>query len=59
LPGQAPEGAHQAPKSVDMVERLPVTPVGKIDKKALREPYGQGRQEGALMRRVPHFCSVC
>ena len=37
------KGAHQAPKSVDIVERLPLTSVGKIDKKALREPYWAGR----------------
>jgi fatty-acyl-CoA synthase len=38
------KGAHQAPKSVDVVERLPLTPVGKIDKKALREPYWAGHE---------------
>jgi fatty-acyl-CoA synthase len=41
------KGAHQAPKSVDVVERLPLTSVGKIDKKLLREHYWAG-----LTRRV-------
>jgi fatty-acyl-CoA synthase len=33
------KGAHHAPKSVDVVEALPVTPVGKVDKKVLRGQY--------------------
>lgn len=33
------KGSHQAPKSIEIVDSLPVTPVGKIDKKALRAPY--------------------
>ena len=33
------KGSVQAPKSVDFVEALPVTAVGKPDKKALRELY--------------------
>jgi fatty-acyl-CoA synthase len=37
------KGSHQAPKSIDVVERLPQTSVGKIDKKALRELYWAGR----------------
>jgi fatty-acyl-CoA synthase len=37
------KGPHQTPKSMDVVERLPLTSVGKIDKKALREPYWAGR----------------
>ena len=41
------KGAHQAPKSVDVIERLPLTSVGKIDKKVLRERYWAG-----LARRV-------
>jgi len=36
------KGSHQAPKSIDVVERLPQTSVGKIDKKALRESYWAG-----------------
>jgi fatty-acyl-CoA synthase len=34
------KGAVQAPKSVDFVEALPLSPVGKPDKKALRLLYG-------------------
>ena len=33
------KGAFQAPKSVDFVDSIPQTPVGKPDKKALREIY--------------------
>lgn len=33
------KGSVQAPKSVDVVERLPLTPVGKPDKKALRKQF--------------------
>ncbi|ABQ68269.1 AMP-dependent synthetase and ligase [Rhizorhabdus wittichii RW1] len=33
---RARKGAHQAPKTVDIVDRMPLTAVGKIDKKALR-----------------------
>jgi fatty-acyl-CoA synthase/long-chain acyl-CoA synthetase len=31
--------AYKKPKSVEFVERIPTTPYGKMDKKALREPY--------------------
>ena len=41
------KGSVQAPKSVDFVERIPLTPVGKPDKKALRAPFWEG-----LARRV-------
>ncbi len=39
------KGAVQAPKSVDFADSLPVTGLGKPDKKALRAKYwdGQGR----------------
>ena len=42
------KGAHYAPKSVDFIEAIPLTPVGKPDKKALRARYwsGAGRQVG-------------
>ncbi|MDB5820950.1 MAG: acyl-CoA synthetase [Rhizobacter sp.] len=33
------KGSVHAPKSIDFVSALPQTPVGKIDKKALRLPY--------------------
>ena len=37
------KGPHQAPKRVEVVERLPTTPAGKIDKKALRARYWSGQ----------------
>jgi len=39
-------GAVWVPKSIDFVDGLPVTALGKIDRKALREHYwrGQGRE---------------
>lgn len=33
------KGSQQAPKSIDYVESLPLTPVGKPDKKAMRAHY--------------------
>jgi fatty-acyl-CoA synthase len=33
------KGPHHAPKSVDFVDAIPLTPVGKPDKKALRARY--------------------
>jgi fatty-acyl-CoA synthase len=38
------KGAHQTPKSVDVVERLPLTSVGKVDKKAIRAAYWAGSE---------------
>jgi fatty-acyl-CoA synthase len=38
------KGPVYAPKSVELVEQLPMTPVGKPDKKALRARYWQGRE---------------
>jgi fatty-acyl-CoA synthase len=40
------KGAQHAPKHVEVVEALPLTALGKIDKKALREPHWRqaGRQ---------------
>jgi fatty-acyl-CoA synthase len=42
------KGSHYAPKSVDIAESIPLTAVGKPDKKALRARYwtGTGRQVG-------------
>jgi fatty-acyl-CoA synthase len=42
------KGAHYAPKSVDFIDAIPLTPVGKPDKKALRARYWSGadRQVG-------------
>jgi fatty-acyl-CoA synthase len=37
------KGPVYAPKSVDVVESIPLTPVGKADKPALRERYRAGR----------------
>ena len=33
------KGSHHAPKSVDVVDSIPLTPLGKPDKKALRARY--------------------
>jgi fatty-acyl-CoA synthase len=40
------KGAHHAPKSFEFVDAIPVSPLGKPDKKALRAQYwgGAGRQ---------------
>ena len=40
---KAAKGAVQAPKTVDIVDDIPVTPLGKPDKKALRAQYWAGR----------------
>ena len=39
-------GAPWSPKSIDFVETIPVTGLGKLDRKALRAPYWQGRSRG-------------
>ncbi|MEI8145161.1 MAG: AMP-binding protein [Alphaproteobacteria bacterium] len=39
-------GAPWSPKSIDIVEAIPVTGLGKIDRKVLRAPYWQGRTRG-------------
>ena len=36
------KGAAQAPKTVEIVDSLPLTPVGKVDKKVLRARYWTG-----------------
>ena len=33
------KGPHHAPKSVDFVDAIPMSPLGKPDKKALRARY--------------------
>ena len=38
------KGSVQSPKSIDYVTGIPLTPVGKPDKKALRANYWQGQQ---------------
>ena len=40
------KGSVQSPKSVDFVDAIPLTPVGKPDKKAVRAPYWQGSERG-------------
>jgi fatty-acyl-CoA synthase len=40
------KGSVQAPKSIDFVDAIPTTPVGKPDKKALRARYWQGHERG-------------
>jgi fatty-acyl-CoA synthase len=37
------KGSVQTPKSIDFVDAIPLTPVGKPDKKALRARYWQDR----------------
>lgn len=36
------KGSQQAPKRIDFVDQLPLTPVGKPDKKAVRSRYWEG-----------------
>lgn len=36
------KGSVKAPKSIDVVNALPLTSLGKVDKKALRAPYWKG-----------------
>jgi fatty-acyl-CoA synthase len=36
------KGPHYAPKSIEVVDQLPMTKVGKIDKKVLRAAYWAG-----------------
>ena len=36
------KGAHYAPKTLEVVDRLPQTKVGKIDKQSLRATYWAG-----------------
>ena len=42
------KGGTHAPKQVEFVDSLPLTAVGKVDKKVLRAKYwaGQSRQVG-------------
>lgn len=45
---KAAKGSVHAPKSIDVVQEIPVTAIGKPDKKVLREKYwhGQDRRVG-------------
>jgi fatty-acyl-CoA synthase len=36
------KGPISAPKTLEFVESLPMTPVGKADKKVLRAPFWEG-----------------
>jgi non-ribosomal peptide synthetase component E (peptide arylation enzyme) len=38
---------HFVPSSVDFTDALPLTPIGKVDKKALRAPFWPGREPGS------------
>ena len=43
---KAKRGGPWAPKSIEFVEAIAVTGLGKVDRKALRAPYWQGRSRG-------------
>ncbi|RZT39161.1 fatty-acyl-CoA synthase [Cupriavidus agavae] len=45
---RARKGAVMAPKSVAFTDALPMTPLGKIDKKALRAGYWEGRKTAVV-----------
>ena len=38
------KGPHQTPKTIHVVQELPKTPAGKVDKKALRRQYWPDHQ---------------
>jgi fatty-acyl-CoA synthase len=40
------KGSVQSPKTVDFVDAIPLTPVGKPDKKAVRAQYWEGSERG-------------
>lgn len=39
-------GAPWSPKTIDFLDVIPVTGLGKLDRKALRAPYWEGRRRG-------------
>ncbi|KQW21946.1 acyl-CoA synthetase [Afipia sp. Root123D2] len=39
-------GAPWSPKTIDFLDAIPVTGLGKLDRKALRAPYWEGRKRG-------------
>lgn len=43
---KAKRGAPWSPKSIEFVAEIPVTGLGKIDRKVLRAPYWEGRSRG-------------
>jgi acyl-CoA synthetase (AMP-forming)/AMP-acid ligase II len=36
--------AYKRPKTIEVIDKMPLTPYGKIDKKALRARYWQGEE---------------
>jgi len=40
------KGSVQSPKTIDFVDAIPLTPVGKPDKKAVRAQYWEGSERG-------------
>jgi fatty-acyl-CoA synthase len=38
------KGSHHAPKSIDFTDSIPLSPLGKPDKKALRARYWEGSE---------------
>ena len=40
------KGSVQSPKSIDFVDAIPLTPVGKPDKKAVKATYWEGKDRG-------------
>ena len=40
------QGSVQSPKTIDFVDAIPLTPVGKPDKKAVRALYWEGSERG-------------
>ncbi len=42
------KGGMYAPRTIDFVDAIPVTAVGKPDKKALRAPYWTGRERNVI-----------
>jgi len=43
---KAKRGGPWAPKTIEFVEAIAVTGLGKVDRKALRAPYWKGRFRG-------------
>ena len=37
------KGKYQAPKVIEFIDQVPLTPVGKVDKKILRARFGGGK----------------
>jgi len=49
IPGRAPSGSARhkgklmAPAGIEFVDEIPLTNLGKVDKKAIRAPYWESR----------------